>query len=88
MECRFMVSNNKRRSNTMVIRSLDFPIYNRPKKGLAGEGLQFKGAKKRVPQERTFEDFLIESFQGEVVQNGSWFSTKLSDRMKKNIKRI
>lgn len=83
-----MMSNSIKRRRTMVIRSLEFPAYNRPKKGLSGEGLQFKGIKKSVPQERTFEDYLCETFKGEVVQSGNWFSAKLSDRMKKNLRKI
>lgn len=71
----------------MIIKSLENPVYYRRKKGgLAGNtALKLKPATNVT---KTFEEFLMEAFQGEVVQTGNQFSKKLSDLTIRNLKRI
>ncbi len=71
----------------MVIKSIHYPAYQRPKRGLAGKVQQLPGiAKSRF--ERTFEDYLMEVFQGEVVQEGFQFSSQLSDLTIRNLRKL
>ncbi len=71
----------------MIIRSLEHPVYYRRKKGgLSGAELKPKPVQDRYS--KTFEEYLTEAFQGEVVQNGAWFSNQLSDLTKRNLKKI
>ena len=70
----------------MIIRSLEHPVYYRRKKGgLSGAELKPKPVQDRYS--KTFEEYLSEAFQGEVVQNGAWFSNQLSDLTKRNLKK-
>jgi hypothetical protein len=71
----------------MIIKSLEHPVYYRRKNGgLAGAGLKTKPIQEE--SSKTFEEYLSEAFQGEVVQNGSWFSKSLSDLTVRNLRRI
>jgi hypothetical protein len=71
----------------MIIKSLENPVYYRRKKGgLAGnQALKIKPASN---DQKTFEEYLTEAFQGEVVQTGFNFSKKLSDLTIRNLKKI
>ena len=71
----------------MIIKSLENPVYYRRKKGgLAGnQALKLKPVASAT---KTFEEFLTEAFQGEVVQTGTQFSKKLSDLTIRNLKKI
>ncbi|MCZ8156338.1 MAG: hypothetical protein O9264_09495 [Leptospira sp.] len=71
----------------MIVRSIHQPAYNRHKEsGLAGQGPK-KGFS-QGSNGKTFEEYLTEAFQGEVVQNGNWVSPKLSDLGQKNLRRL
>ncbi|XDD55072.1 hypothetical protein AB3N62_04485 [Leptospira sp. WS4.C2] len=71
----------------MIVRSIQQPAYNRHKdQGLAGQGPR-KGFSQNQTG-KTFEDYLMEAFQGEVVQNGEWVSPDLSTLGQKNLKRM
>lgn len=70
----------------MVIKSIHYPTYQRPKKGLTGKVYKMQLPKARY--ERTFEDYLMEVFQGEVVQEGGSFSTSLSELTIRNLKKL
>ncbi len=71
----------------MVIRSLYQPVYQREKKNPASLG---GNVPKSRPQDgnQTFEDYLKESFRGEVVQKGAWFAPQISELSKKNLEKI
>ena len=70
----------------MIIRSLENPIYyNRKKTGLAGAELKPKAISN---EDKSFEEYLKEAFEGEVVQNGKWFSKNLSQLTLKNLQKI
>ena len=70
----------------MIIRSLEQPTYNRKHKG----GLPGFGPSKKTTDQsgKSFEDFLTEAFQGEVVQEGSWTSANLTDLTRRNLHKI
>lgn len=73
----------------MVIRSLYQPVYQRDRKqGLPGAA-PAPVAKSRLDDgNKTFEEYLRESFQGEVVQQGAWFAPQVSELSKKNLQKI
>lgn len=71
----------------MVIKSIHYPTYHRPKKGLTGKVYKLSN----IPKsrfERTFEDYLMEVFQGEVVQEGGFFASSLSDLTIRNLRKL
>ncbi|TGL57577.1 LIC12298 family protein [Leptospira sarikeiensis] len=74
----------------MMIRSLqDSGAYERNRKGLAGAGFDWREkVRSSEPNSKTFADYLEESFQGDLVQDGNWFSETLSDLSKKNLRKI
>ncbi|TGK04978.1 hypothetical protein EHO59_09030 [Leptospira semungkisensis] len=74
----------------MMIRSLqDSGAYERSRKGLAGAGFDWREKVRSVdPDTKTFADYLEESFQGDLVQDGNWFSETLSELSKKNLRKI
>ncbi len=71
----------------MIIKSLENPVYYRRRKGgLAGNtALKLKPATNST---KSFEEFLTEAFQGEVVQNGQNYSKNLSALTVRNLKKI
>ncbi|MCB1144203.1 MAG: hypothetical protein H7A24_06045 [Leptospiraceae bacterium] len=72
----------------MVIKSLEYPVYYRRKQGgLAGQDFKQKEVKS-ANFGKTFEEYLSEAFEGEKVQDGSWFSSGLSDLTKRNLGKI
>jgi hypothetical protein len=71
----------------MVIRSLYQPVYQRDRRqGLPGAAPQAKP--KFDDGNKTFEEYLTESFQGEVVQNGAWFAPQVSELSRKNLQNL
>ncbi|TGK06394.1 hypothetical protein EHO60_15250 [Leptospira fletcheri] len=74
----------------MMIRSLqDTGTYERSRKGLTGAGFDWRERARSIePDSKTFADYLEESFHGEVVQDGNWFSETLSELSKKNLRKI
>lgn len=71
----------------MVIRSLYQPVYQRDRKqGLPGSA---PAVKSRLNDgNKTFEEYLQESFQGEVVQQGTWFAPQVSELSRKNLQKL
>ncbi|EQA45528.1 hypothetical protein LEP1GSC050_4267 [Leptospira broomii serovar Hurstbridge str. 5399] len=74
----------------MMIRSLqDTGTYERNRKGLTGAGFDWRERDRAIePGSKTFADYLEESFQGDLVQDGNWFSETLSELSKKNLRKI
>jgi hypothetical protein len=71
----------------MVVRSIQSPVYSREKKsGLPGDGPKIKSFTKEPT--RSFEEYLKDSFQGEVVQDGLWFSPRLTELSKSHLQKI
>lgn len=71
----------------MIIRTVQPPVYRRRKKGLPGVGLKL-GIVEAKGLGRTFDDYLLDLFQGEIVQEGGRFSSSLSDMMIRNLQKI
>lgn len=74
----------------MIIRSLENPVYSRKRKGgLPGAGPIHKAQySPKKDTGKSFEDFLQEAFDGEVIQKGAWFSNNITDLTKKNLRKI
>ncbi|MDX1957613.1 MAG: hypothetical protein SFU98_03520 [Leptospiraceae bacterium] len=72
----------------MVIKSLEYPIYQRKRHG----GLLGEVSKEKKIQsanfERSFEDYLKDIFNGETIQEGSLFSSTISERTKNNLRKF
>ncbi|WCL50274.1 hypothetical protein [Leptospira sp. GIMC2001] len=72
----------------MVIRSLYQPVYHREKKG-GLPGAVSQPVKNRADDgNKTFEDYLTDSFRGEVVQQGTWFAPQISELSKRNLRKL
>lgn len=69
----------------MIVKKLESPVYHRrqrrPLPGRGVEGLS-NGA------DKSFDQYLLEAFQGEVVQNGDRFSGKVSSLQQENLIRL
>ena len=84
-----MSSKYKKWRGAMVIRSLEQPVYYRNRRGgLPGAGLKAKGVTESPLAGKSFEEYLTEAFQGEVVQEGNWYSNRLTEMGRKNLSRI
>ena len=73
----------------MMVHRADARVFHRQHRGaLTGQGLDDNN--RAHNQEKGFEQYLIEAFQGEVVQNGDNFaaSKKLSPLARKNLIRL
>ena len=69
----------------MIVKKLESPTYyRRQRKSLPGRGLE------QPPQERekSFDQYLLEAFSGEVVQEGNKFSNSVSALTKENLVRL
>lgn len=72
----------------MIIRSLQQPGYERNQKGIPGYGPSRKHSSLDEQSPKSFEDFLTEAFEGEIVQEGKWFTSNLSDLSRKNLEKL
>ena len=68
----------------MIVRSLESPVFQRRKR----EPLAGKGMERASNEQKSFEDYLLEAFDGEVVRDGSRFSSKVSDVTRDNLIRL
>lgn len=70
----------------MIVKSLESPVYYRRKRG----ALPGRGVEAAIPKShsRSFDQYLLEAFQGEVVQQGHRISDKLSDMTRENLIRL
>ena len=69
----------------MVVKKLENPIYyRRNRQALPGKGVEISGRN----HEKTFDQYLLEAFDGEVVQNGGRFSKNISPMAKDNLIRL
>ena len=66
----------------MIVKKLESPIYYRKqRRSLAGKGVEQALAHK----EKSFDQYLLEAFQGEVVQSGDRFSKSVSSLTRDNL---
>jgi len=69
----------------MIVKKLESPLYYRQKReGLPGRGHETPVAANR----KSFDQYLLEAFQGEVVQEGKRFSTRVSPVQRENLIRL
>lgn len=70
----------------MIVKNLEGPVYHRKRRqGLAGRG----GAQSpALADSKSFDQYLLEAFQGEVVQEGKLFSDTLSALTRENLIRL
>ena len=70
----------------MIVRKLETPLYQKRKREpLAGQGVENAAA---ANAEKSFDQYLLEAFQGEVVRKDDSFQGKLSDLQRDNIIRL
>ncbi|MCE9600257.1 MAG: hypothetical protein K8S54_20025 [Spirochaetia bacterium] len=69
----------------MIVKKLESPLYYRQKRdGLPGRGFEAPVAANR----KSFDQYLLEAFQGEVVQEGKRFSPRVSPVQRENLIRL
>lgn len=69
----------------MIVKQLESPIYyKRKRKALPGRGPESDAGEER----KSFEEYLIEAFQGEVVRKDDEFSRKMSQMTRENLIRL
>lgn len=69
----------------MIVRKIDAHVFQKPRRNaLTGKGWDMRAKN----QEKGFEQYLIEAFQGEVVQDGKHFSSELTSLARRNLVRL
>jgi hypothetical protein len=68
----------------MIVTKLESPVYYKKRR----EALSGKGGSPRGEREKTFEQYLLEAFNGEVVKKGESVSPKLSQLTRENLIRL
>lgn len=69
----------------MIVRKMENPVFHRRKRASL-PGYEF--AQQAVNHEKSFDQYLIDAFQGEVVQQGEQFSNSLSNLAQDNLIRL
>lgn len=69
----------------MIVRKLERPLYHRRnRETLSGRGVE----EENRGQTKSFDQYLIEAFKGEVVQEGNKFSKSVSTLTQENLIRL
>ena len=67
----------------MIVKKMEGPIYyKKNREALAGKGV------KSANKEKSFDQYLLEAFNGEMVQDGNKFSSTLSNMTRENLIRL
>ncbi len=70
----------------MIVRKLESPLYQKKKREpLAGQGFDHPST---ANSEKSFDQYLLEAFQGEVVAEDNRFHSKVSELQRENIIRL
>lgn len=70
----------------MIVRKLESPLYQKKKREpLPGQGVEVSGS---ANSEKSFDQYLLEAFQGEVVRDENQFRGQLSELQRENIIRL
>jgi len=70
----------------MIVRKLESPLYQKKKREpLAGQGVEVPAT---ANSEKSFDQYLLEAFQGEVVREDSKFKGQVSELQRENIIRL
>jgi len=69
----------------MIVKKLESPVYyRRHRQSLRGQG----GAQAAPAMDKSFDQYMLEAFQGEVVQEGKQFSKSVSSLTRENLIRL
>ncbi|MBX7059527.1 MAG: hypothetical protein K1X75_15800 [Leptospirales bacterium] len=69
----------------MVVKQMENPVFHRRKReSLPGKGVETQPGNR----EKSFEQYLIEAFEGEVVQRGDLFASSVSQLTRDNLIRL
>ncbi len=69
----------------MVVKQMENPVFHRRKReGLAGRAVEPRTGNR----EKSFDQYLIEAFQGEVVRRGDDFASSVSQLTRDNLIRL
>ncbi len=66
----------------MIVRKLESPLYYRQQRR---EALPGRGYEAVAANRKSFDQYLLEAFQGEVVQEGKRFSPRVSAVQRENL---
>ena len=70
----------------MIVRKMESPLYQKKRREpLTGKGVEVPSA---ANSEKSFDQYLLEAFDGEVVRDGKDFSGNLSDLTRDNLIRL
>ena len=68
----------------MIVKKMENPVYHKRKRtSLPGHDVQ-----KAVNHEKSFDQYLLEAFQGEVVKQGDQVSNKVTALTRDNLIRL
>ena len=69
----------------MIVTKMESPEYHRRRRAaLPGRGVEANA----VNQEKSFDQYLLEAFQGDVVRDGNRFSGDVSNLQRDNLVRL
>lgn len=69
----------------MIVKQLESPVYyKRRRESLPGRG----GEARALKHDKSFDQYLLEAFQGEVVRDGKEFSRNVSSMQRDNLIRL
>lgn len=68
----------------MIVRKMESPVFQQKKR----QPLPGRGAEHVANEEKSFDQYLLEAFQGEVVKEGERFHDSLSPLQKENVVRL
>lgn len=69
----------------MIVKEMENPVYHRRKRSsLPGKG----GEARAGNREKSFDQYLLEAFQGEVVRSGDQFDSSVSRLTRENLIRL
>lgn len=69
----------------MIVKKMESPVYHkRNRDSLPGKGMEIRPGN----AEKSFDQYLLEAFNGEVVRDGSKYSNGLSTMTKENLIRL
>lgn len=68
----------------MIVKTIDSPVFYRKKRN----ALPAKGVERKHHPDKSFDQFLIEAFGGEVVQKNKEYSPELSFLSRENLIRL
>ncbi|MCB1169428.1 MAG: hypothetical protein KDK25_03795 [Leptospiraceae bacterium] len=70
----------------MIVRKMESPLYQKKRREpLTGKGVEVPSA---ANSEKSFDQYLLEAFEGEVVRQDSQFKADLSELQRENIIRL